>query len=128
MARDDGDLPDVQPNEKQRDTLRLQARARALEAARGKTLWDIVEEYTLIALTELRVALDVPDARLRFAAARDIAAIFTKMPPRPALPPQAGVSPEEYEQRLNDAEADPAVRAWLKRKGWTEPKIQKEQN
>ena len=91
-------------------------------------MWDVVDEYSLDALVELRLGLDSPDPKERLTSAREIVSTYVRMPPRPALPPEKGVTPEEYRQRLKAAEQDAAVRAYFVAEGWTPPTARQEKN
>lgn len=120
---DDFDGPIMKMSQAARRKLVSRARAILKATACKKTLWDVIDEYTLDALVELRLALMTGSPRLRFAASDRLTAVWTRMPPRPAAPPAKGMSAEEYEAALVAAEQDPAVRKWLvEKRGWTAPK------
>jgi hypothetical protein len=96
MQKSDDDFPEMAPSRADVAAETSRARARLITAANGKTLWDVVDGYTLDALIELRMALDSPNPKIRFHAARDIAAVWTRMPPRP----DAGlVQPNETDEQ-----------------------------
>lgn len=124
----DFDSPLMIPAKDRRRKLAARARAILTAVARKKTLWDVMDEYTLAAFVELRHALMTGDTQTRFLAADKLATLWTRMPPRPTAPPAKGMSPEEYQAACRDAEQDPAVREYFKRMGWTEPTPQKERN
>ena len=126
----DFDSPLMIPARDRRRKLAARARAILTAVARKKSLWEVMDEYTLAAFVELRHALMTGDSLTRFQAADRIASIWTKMPPRPALPPETGVTvgSEEWLQRCRDALADPAVMAFAVKEGWTAPVAGKERN
>lgn len=107
------------------DELRKQAeaaRAELLKRVDGKSNWDVADAFLLDALVELRLALDSPSMKIRFAAADKLATVCSRMPPRPAAPPAKGMTVDDYQAALEAAEQDAAVRAYLVKKGWTAPK------
>lgn len=128
MQKSNDDMPEMTESRSSARAQRSQARASLIRAAQGKTLWDVLDSYSLDCLVELRLGVDSPDPKERLLCAREILSVMVRMPPRPALPPQAGVTPEEREQRMVEAEQDAGVRAWLQARGWTPPKERKEQN
>lgn len=99
-----------------------QAREGLLEAARGRSIWDVAEQFAMDSFIELRLALDSSSPKVRFAAARELAQLWAKLPARPAVPPTAGMSKDEFDARVAAAEQEPAIREYFKRQGWTEPK------
>ena len=102
---------------------RSRARARAIKELDGKTVWDVADMYAVEALVVLHEGLDSEDEKLRASSARDLAYVWSRLPPRPTAPPAKGMSAEEYEAALVAAEQDPAVRKWLvEKRGWTAPK------
>jgi hypothetical protein len=103
---------------------RSHARASLIRAAEGKSLWEVMEGYALESAVELRLGIDSPDPKERLTSARELLSAYTRIPPRPTLPPEAGITPgsDEWRQRCKDAEQDAAVRAFLVEEGWTPPK------
>ena len=105
-----------------------EARATHAEAAKSKSLWDIADGYALDGMIELRIALDSPLAKVRHAAALALVQTWTRMPPRPVAMPSTAQTKEQWEAQADAAEKDPAVREFLRRRGWSEPKQGKETN
>jgi hypothetical protein len=111
MSREDDDADkDIAPR----------VRARAL-IGQGKSVWDIADEYALEALIVRHDDLDCADEKVRAGAARDLLYAWSRLPPRPALPPEKGITQEEFTARMDAAEQDAAVRAFLVKKGWEPP-------
>ena len=126
----DDDMPEMAPSKAALKEELSRTRAILKRAAESKTMWGVVDEYMLDALIELRLGLNAQDHVRRERCAERIAAIFCRMPPRPALPPEAGITPgsDEWKQRCKDAEQDAAVRAYFMSEGWTPPVPSKERN
>ena len=131
MTKRDDDSPLTIPSGDRRRKLAARSRAILRAAASKKTLWEVADDYALEALVELRHALMTGNQELRFAAADKLAAIWTRMPPRPAIPPERGVTPEEWRERADGAARDencqrfmvnhPAMQAAMVAAGWTPP-------
>jgi hypothetical protein len=129
MAKsDDDDLPEMAPSREDARRTLSNARARALQRFKKHTVWDAVDEEMLEVVVDLKMLREFGDEDGRKFALRELSQLWTRMPPRPALPPDRTTSPEEREARLLAAEADPGVREWLKARGWAEPKPMKERN
>lgn len=119
---DDPDMPEMTPSKFSAREQRQHARAILIRAAESKNMWDVMDGYALESAVELRMGIDSPDPKERFASARELLAAWTRLPQRPALPPQPGMSREEFDARVAAAEQEPAIREYFKRMGWTEPK------
>lgn len=121
-------MPEMPPSKADARRTLAHARARAIQHFRERTVWDAVDEEMLEVVADLKMLREFGDEDGRKFALRELSQLWTRMPPRPALPPEKGLSKEEYEARLSAAEQDVAVREFLKRKGWTPPKEAKERN
>jgi hypothetical protein len=120
MSRDD-DLPEMPESKTDRRRRLDHARARAIQQFSKTTLWDAVDSEMVEVLVDLKMLREFGDDGDRKFALRELVQLWVRMPPRPALPPEKGITQEEFTARMDAAEQDAAVRAYLKRKGWTEP-------
>jgi hypothetical protein len=102
---------------------RAATRARASTSGAGSDLVSIVAEYTRDAVEVLRDALDSPDFRMRFQAARELAFVYGRMPSvgPVAIEPARALTPAERDAKLAAALESPEVRDWLSRQGWAPP-------
>ena len=126
----DDDMPEMKPSKFDARRTLSNARARALQHFKKRTVWDAMDEEMFEVVVDLKMLRELGDEDGRKFALRELSQLWCRMPTRPALPPEAGIVPgsDEWRQRCKDAEQDAAVRAFLVEQGWTAPTASKEKN
>lgn len=106
---DKDDMPEMEPSKADGRRTLSNARARALQQFKKRTVWDAVDEEMLEVVVDLKMLREFGDEDGRKFALREMAALWRGMPPRPVAPPAKGMTAEEYQAALDAASKDAAV-------------------